>query len=248
MNTRLDRMIRRARAPLSALQPVVPSVLSPEPPLREEDVQESASGQRASLNHRIPDAPAASNPARTGRVAPDPLSADALPRARAQESSPLQKPSFIYTKESILSENDSRFGRKPLSAQELQTDTLPIDVPEKPVSDATRPDPRMSVQAAPEPASKPEPHEIGLASKAARHETGPEQVARESAGRFAPPNQGLLSRVTATEPAQSLIEVNVSIGSIDFRAARPTAPARPAQSHPRVTLDNYLQRGKRDPR
>jgi len=254
MNTRLDRMIKRARAPLSALQPVVPSVLSPEPPLREEDMQERSSGQRASANHRAADTasgPSASSLAHTGRVDPDRLSGEALPRPHAQE--PLepslpQNPSFLYKKESILSENDSMVGRKTISAQKKPANNSPIDVPEKLVPDAPRPVATMSAETAPELAWKPALVETSPPSKPELRETRPAQFAREVAERFASPQQGLLSHATATEPAESLIEINVSIGSIDFRAARPMEPTRRAESHPRVTLDSYLQRGKRDPR
>ena len=60
--------------------------------------------------------------------------------------------------------------------------------------------------------------------------------------------------LTASSPAsspeflESPIEINVSIGSIDFRSARPAPARKRLEAHPRVTLENYLQRGKRNGR
>jgi len=62
------------------------------------------------------------------------------------------------------------------------------------------------------------------------------------------------TRLRASFPAlsseflESPVEVNVSVGSIDFRSPW-LAPARKRSGpHPRVTLENYLKRGKRDGR
>lgn len=215
MSTRLDRMIQRARAPLSALQPVMPSILAPEPPLRE-DVREGVSPPAA------------------------------WPRPQPQVASKPMPPLRLEQRGAPTSPQRSAF------SQELSEETLPVAhaapstglglpfellVRDKFAADGPQPIPRM-----PSPLAGERPRQPAV------HEGKPAEIARDVSTRMASAKPASLPHSPTAEPAESLIEVNVSIGSIDFRPARQAEPVKHLESHPRVTLDSYLRRGKQDTR
>lgn len=219
MNTRLDRMIQRARAPLSALQPVVPSVLAPEPPLRE-DVRETVSPPPASLRleHSVPLIP----PQRS--TFSHEQSTQPLPVKRTVDSSRTGPASSAENKFSLPHDQASlRLGA--LSTLET-AQNLPARTFEKSALDIPWP----------------------VAQIVEQRENLPAKTSNNVVAHVPPPQPASLPHPPTAESAEPLIEVNVSIGSIDFRQGRPAEPIKRSESHPRVTLDSYLQRGKRDTR
>ncbi|MGB0123260.1 MAG: hypothetical protein WA419_22650 [Silvibacterium sp.] len=231
MNTRLDRMIQRARAPLSALQPVVPSVLAPEPPLRE-DLRETVSPPPASprLEHSVPLIPQQRSAFSREQ------STQASPVKHAVESSRTGSASSAENKFS-LPHDETVLGPGPLSAHRT-VQKPPERAFEKPAPDNPWP---VATKASPS-TSEPPPQIVEP------RENLPAKTSKNVVARVPPPQQASSPYPPTAESAEPLIEVNVSIGSIDFRQGRPAEPIKRSESHPRVTLDSYLQRGKRDAR
>ena len=230
MNTRLDRMIQRAHAPLSALQPVVPSVLAPEPPLREE-ARETVSVPPASprLENSVPLIPQQ----RSTFIREQ--SMQALPVKHVVESS--------HTGSAPSAENKFSL---PHDEASLRLDPVPaLETEQKSLARAfekSAPDnPWPAARAASPSTSEPPPQIVEL------RENHPE-FSKNVVARVPPPQQASSPHPPTAEFAEPLIEVNVSIGSIDFRQGRPAEPIKRSESHPRVTLDSYLQRGKRETR
>ena len=223
-------MIQRARAPLSPLQPVVPSVLAPEPPLRE-DLREIMSApptlprleqtkplipqQRSAFSHE--------------------QSTQALPVKHAVEDPRTGMGSSAENKFSLPHDETAlRSGPPPALRTEQKPPARALEkfAPDNPWPVATKASPSTS-----EP-----PPQVEL------RENHPAEISKNVVARVPPPQPASSPRPPTAESAEPLIEVNVSIGSIDFRQGRPAEPIKRSESHPRVTLDSYLQRGKRDAR
>jgi hypothetical protein len=236
MSTRLDRMIRRARAPLSALQPVVPSLLAPDQASRE-DAQEaelrqatrmqpsinfgdrppSDAKQLRSISASLPDMPPAPRDRRDVSITPSVTVASATSPAIGEgEYAYSRSPDRARIPERALQRDDSITA----SAQPAASDEW-LDA---------KGDRRSPAEALPMPYA----HENRTAQTA-----GSAATVSTRAKQASPPT---------AQSAGPLIEVNVSIGSVDFRMARSPEPVRRSEAHPRVTLDSYLQRGKRDAR
>jgi hypothetical protein len=231
-------MIERARAPLSALRPVVPSAFSPGPLLRD-DLQESLIGSTNSPN--IPDisgssfgdvsTPTLSKPVPVDIS--DPRVSEALPVAH---ESPRFKPSSSSDREALVSRDEPK-----MLADRLPS-TLPSELAQSRTSEASSPSdpPSVSSGASSSVSATEQPDEMNATRRA--------QALSESTAPSARAKQPDQPPPSAHNSPESLIEVNVSIGSIDFRSARPAAPVKRSEAHPHVTLDSYLQRGKRDAR
>jgi hypothetical protein len=227
MSMLLDRMIARARGPLSAVQPVVPSLLAPDPPTRE-DAQESltvgAPASRRSAGQSI-------------EVSPRPPLQGALrPQSHASSSQPAP---LTAGPKNLLPhshpQNESRPGQShTVALSEMRSAAVPGETPPPAVRASAQP-----LAEEPTPAAK-------AVVPAFRRETHTEKATAAAYDSPAIPSpEKAAPQITLPDP---LVEVNVSIGSIDFRTARPAEPPRRAEPHPRVTLDSYLQRGRRDAR
>jgi len=231
MSTRVDRMIQRARAPLSALQPVVPSAFSHEPSLRD-DIQEGSLGSAESPHTPVTSVGESTTPT-FSKPAPGDLSdsrvSEALPTA--QESPQFKLSSFPDREGLVLRDEPKTLGGK-LSAQSSEQ-------PQSRISKASR----LSDIPATSGAASSSPSATTL-----KNEADATRRAQESATASARTKQADAVPPSAPNTAESLIEVNVSIGSIDFRSGRPAEPVKRSEARPHVTLDSYLQRGKRDAR
>ena len=233
MSTRVDRMIQRARSPLSALRPVVPSVFSPEPSLRD-DIQESSPGSAESPHTQgVSGSVGESTTLTFSKPAPGDISdsrvSEALPTA--QESPQFKLSSFPDREGLVLRDEPKTLGGK-LSAQSSEQ-------PQSRISKASR----LSDIPATSGAASSSPSATTL-----KNEADATRRAQESATASARTKQADAVPPSAPNTAESLIEVNVSIGNIDFRSGRPAEPVKRSEAHPHVTLDSYLQRGKRDAR
>ena len=232
MSTRVDRMIQRARAPLSALQPVVPSAFSHEPSLRD-DIQEGSLGSAESPHTPVTSVGESTTPT-FSKPAPGDLSdsrvSEALPTA---QESPRLKLSSFADREASISRDEPKLLDDRLSAAQ------PSEPPQSLISKAS--------------SLSDTPPDAGAASSSPsattlKNEADATRRAQESATASARTKQADAVPPSAPNTAESLIEVNVSIGSIDFRSARPAEPVKRSEARPHVTLDSYLQRGKRDAR
>jgi hypothetical protein len=240
MSTRLDRMIARARAPLSALQPVVPSMLAPEVPFPE-GAQKNASEQYASANQRLdPDTtPSPSSLAQTARTASRRKNTvshasngeEDLPSSQSVDSSSLRRLASLAENASLLLRDDATLPADPFSASAPRAERF-RNAAVRPAADDARPTSHAA-------------HELTPPDASAEHSA---HISNDAAARLTAAKQVPLQHSAAPAPAESLVEINVSIGSIDFRAARSVEPVKRSESHPRVTLDSYLRRGKRDAR
>ena len=241
MSKLLDRMIERARAPLSALQPVVPSAFSPEQPVRE-DRHESWSGQSELQNVFDPLARAihSSNSARQE------LS------GTAHLSKHLSIDDSIRLNRESQSVGKASPGESRASSARDERNTNSQGLPHTPAEEQTRASSsnRPGMNDLPPITNVVSPSPSLLEPEYELREKRQSQISDEFARSFARINQAQLSAsaTPATEPPNLPIEVNVSIGSIEFRSARPAVPIKRAESHSSVTLDSYLQRGKRDGR
>jgi hypothetical protein len=224
MSMLLDRMIARARGPLSAVQPVVPSLLAPDPSTRE-DAQESltvgAPASRWSAGQSI-------------EVSPRPPLQGALrPQSHASSSQPAPLTTGPKT---LLShpQNESRPGQShTVALSEMRSAAVPGETP-------------PAVRASAQPlAEEPTPAAKAVVPAFRREAHTEKATAAAYDSPAIPSPEKAAPQITLPDP---LVEVNVSIGSIDFRTARPAEPPRRAEPHPRVTLDSYLQRGRRDAR
>jgi hypothetical protein len=234
MSTRVDRMIQRARSPLSALRPVVPSAFSHEPSLRD-DIQEGSLGSAES------------------------------PHTQGVSGSVGEDTTLTFSKPAPADVADSRVGVTPPAAQESPRLKL-SSFPDREAS-ISRDEPKMlgGRLSAAQPSEPPQsliskasslsdtPPDAGAASSSPsattlKNEADATRRAQESATASARTKQADAVPPSAPNTAESLIEVNVSIGNIDFRSGRPAEPVKRSEAHPHVTLDSYLQRGKRDAR
>jgi hypothetical protein len=293
MNTRLDRILQRARAPLSALRPVVRSAYATEQPFRE-DVEERWGEQGESREER-----AGAPPSAPGPVAPSAYATEQPLREDAQVNGGIPTPSRSERENAAGSTqrirgSDQRVQDQPGNDQQVsdqrvhEASLLPQMEPPRvrpallaengarssrdeaklPVEKSRAPQPAEQTRAGASKRSVPDdiPTVAGAASPLAPVST-PRSESRESratrvANEFAafwphakpadarPPHAWSIESRTESpvESLESPIEINVSIGSIDFRSARPAPARKRSEAHPRVTLENYLQRGKRDGR
>src|ERR1700691_1807264 len=301
MTTRLDRMIARARAPLSELRPVVPSASSAEPPLRD-DVQESGNdrGESRDERHRAPlpasrpaepplreDVPESGSNRGESRderhraplsvlrpLAPSvfsekpPLREDVHESGNVSAKSPDESASFQTGEAPALSRSEQEKTAHPVPRIN-GTPRIPGRMTPPPVRPgllAENEAPLSLAERSPNGASKSSaPHDlpaVAAVSSPRTSESMPKSDLRESlvargSSEFAPfpayakpagptPPRASSPRASSVQSAESLIEVNLSIGSIDFRSARPAVTKKRSAAHPRVTLENYLRRGKRD--
>ena len=232
MSTRVDRMIQRARAPLSALQPVVPSAFSHEPSLRD-DIQEGSLGSAESPHTPVTSVGESTTPT-FSKPAPGDLSdsrvSEALPTA---QESPRLKLSSFPDREASISRDEPK----------LLDDRLLATPPSEPTQSRTSKASSFSDLPPASGAASSSPSATTL-----KNEADATRRAQESATASARTKQADAVPPSAPNTAESLIEVNVSIGSIDFRSARPAEPVKRSEARPHVTLDSYLQRGKRDAR
>ncbi len=264
MSTRLDRMIERARGPLSALRPVVPSTFSVEPPVRE-DVQENWSGgaepdrrSRASfpsplvvpfrgdvqVNSEVStpsrlEQDNAANSAERIRVSDQRASDQRGDAQRGHEASPLPRMEPPRVRPALLAEKGVRSSRD--EANLPMEKSLAPQAAERTGSVASKRSALDDLPAA--GVALPSPKDISRENRLAH-------LSNEIAAFPAHGKKADATPLTASslEFQESPIEINVSIGSIDFRSARPAPARKRSEAHPRVTLENYLQRGKRDGR
>jgi hypothetical protein len=234
MSTRVDRMIQRVHAPLSALRPVVPSVFSPEPSLRD-DIQESSPGSAESPHTQGVSGSVGEDTTLTfSKPAPTDISdsrvSEALPTA---QESPRLKLSSFPDREASISRDEPK----------LLDDRLLATPPSEPTQSRTSKASSFSDLPPASGAASSSPSATTL-----KNEADATRRAQESATASARTRQADQPPLTVSNFAESLIEVNVSIGSIDFRSARPAEPVKRSEARPHVTLDSYLQRGKRDAR
>ncbi len=237
MSSRLDRMIARARAPLSALRPVMPSTFSSEGPSPLDSASESfaAIEPHGFINKHSLDAhnddyatraiemPLASGArqALSGNLSPGDQVIGLAPRASFEKSDqPISQPAQPPSTPLFPPEQSVNLG--------LSERTLPSDSHRTP--DANSP----SISAAkedkfPNPLSQ------------AKTETATLTASLGKAGAPSP-------HMPIPESQESPIEINVSIGSIEFRSARQAEPMKRPDPHPHLTLDSYLQRGSREGR
>jgi hypothetical protein len=293
MNTRLDRMIQRARAPLSALRPVLPPALPSEPAARE-DTPENWDRRAESPDEQIR-APLSA----PRRMDPAALHAERPPREEAQGSRdggtassnrravaglsappPVVQRMDLQATAAAPADPDQTAGVQPVSVESRTADQRvpPLHIgPARPGANETRArrdDDPITVEDSPTPGSvKPRrsaaatgsaPNDLPRVEDAAAAATSMPATSMSATSMPAPQNEFNSLAVEATkadrkpryapahepppESRDSLIEINVSIGSIDFRTARPAAAKKRYEARPRLTLESYLRRGKRDSR
>lgn len=236
MSTRVDRMIERARAPLSALRPVVPSTFSLGASLRD-DIQESSIGPTNPPN--IPGISGSVGEVTTStfsNLAPGDVSDARVgdPTPAAQEAPRFGPSSFPDREASVSRDEPKMLGGKLSTAQ---SSAPPQSRPSEGSSSSDLP----SASSASSSVSAAEQTKEMNATRRAR-------ALNESTAPFAHAKQPHQPQPSAPDSPESLIEVNVSIGSIDFRSARSAEPMKRSEAHPHVTLDSYLQRGRKDAR
>lgn len=240
MSSRLDRMIARSRAPLSALRPVMPSTFSPAG-LSPFDSADSASGSFAAIEPRVfstkeylassdtnyatraTEIPLASGvrQAPSGSFSPGDQVVELAPRASFEKSDePVSEPA--QPPHAPLSPSDLAVNSG------LSEQTLPSGSHR--TSDATSP----SVLAA---------KEDNLSNRVSQANTET-AILTAAFGKVGAPSP----HTPNPESQESPIEVNVSIGNIEFRSARQAEPVKRPDAHPHLTLDSYLQRGRREGR
>lgn len=253
MSTRLDRMIARARAPLSALRPVMPSAFSAERPSPIDAVESSVDfAERPESHPAVPGYARRAASAADGQV----NASDLLPRNNEVPMGP--RSIWAGGVNFTAADHPAEPGN-----------VAPSEKTAQPMSGAT-PQPPLSASPVfpsdhPVNANLPKQFNLGELSKsseitlpshsavAAMDRIAQNQSLQDFAESVAPianamKNGAPAANAPAPEYEEAPVEVNISIGSIDFRSARTAEPVKRSPAHPHVTLDSYLQRGKREGR
>jgi hypothetical protein len=250
MSSVLERMVRQARAPLSAVEPLFQSRYAPvtvgaQPPQHsltetDEAVTETESSTQAlsavqpTLPPRVPRVSVGEDPARTFNSVPDPAPQDAPSQPRARDLFPDGQ------RKSGPSHPPHRLASRPTPESGSATAEPPVsrpvsDTPVVPRSQPTRVLPRA------EPALPP-PGDINIAPQQQTSHYPVESASRLPRDRPAVSPRLMPHSPWVDAPAGTAPDVTISIGHIEVRAPQVAErPRRPA-FRPRVSLDDFLNR------
>jgi hypothetical protein len=253
MSSVLERMVRQARAPLSAVEPLFQSRYAPvtaaaQPPQHslteiDEAVSEAESSPQAlsavrpTLPPPVPRVSVGEDPARTFNSVPDPAPQDAPSQPRARDLFPdgqrKSGPSHPSHPPYRLA---SRPSPEPGSAEADPPVSRPVaDTPVVPRSQPT------PVLGRAEPALPP-PGDSNIAPQQQTSHYPTEPASRLPRDRPAASPRLMPHSPWVDAPAATAPDVTISIGHIEVRAPQVAErPRRPA-FRPRVSLDDFLNR------
>jgi hypothetical protein len=238
VTTLLQRMVMRTRAPLSSAQPATRPFFAPGDPGLALGVPDRSEGSAEAF----PASPTAGPATRrlTGERAPEPRSEDADREVSADASTPARA-TPAGQRDGAEWDRRQESGEAPGSAAPLDQTGAGTAGRDEVMSAATPGRDEIVSATATPPAVPVSP--AGSTEPASPSSLADQPPAPTAAGRVRRRQPSL--RPPANEPAAAApataLEVTISIGHIDVRAAPPPAPARSRPAfRPRVTLDEFL--------